>query len=163
MTISATSVRFDEHTMSVDLTDGRTIRVPLAWFPRLLQATPAEREKVELSRVGLHWEAIDEDISIAGIIAGRRDVTLTGTLNANQTPRRNLKQATGTNEKRVYVERRPQGDYAVRRANSERASDVLPTQAKAIERARELSPGTTPSVERVRHSTGGSPDKWRKP
>jgi hypothetical protein len=66
-------------------------------------------------------------------------------------------------DKRVYVERRPQGDYAVRRANSERASDVLPTQAKAIERARELSPGTSPHVERVRNTSGGSPDKWRKP
>jgi Uncharacterized protein conserved in bacteria (DUF2188) len=66
-------------------------------------------------------------------------------------------------DKRVYVEQRPQGDYAVRRANSERASAVLPTQAKAIERARELSPTTAPHVERVRHTTGGSPDKWRKP
>ena len=71
MTISATSVRFDEHTMWVELTDGRTLGVPLAWFPRLLRATPAEREQVELSRVGLHWEAIDEDISIAGLLAGR--------------------------------------------------------------------------------------------
>jgi hypothetical protein len=70
MTISATSVRFDEHTMWVDLTDGRTLGVPLAWFPRLLRATSAEREQVELSRVGLHWEAIDEDISIAGLLAG---------------------------------------------------------------------------------------------
>jgi hypothetical protein len=66
-------------------------------------------------------------------------------------------------DKRMYVEQRPQGDYAVRRANSERASAVLQTQAKAIERARELSPGSTPHVERVRHTTGGSPDKWRKP
>jgi hypothetical protein len=66
-------------------------------------------------------------------------------------------------DKRMYVERRPQGDYAVRRANSERASDVLPTQAKAIERARELSPNATPHVERVRYTTGGSPDRWRKP
>jgi hypothetical protein len=66
-------------------------------------------------------------------------------------------------DKRIYVEQRPQGDYAVRRANSERASDVLPTQARAIERARELSPNTTPHVERVRHTTAGSPDKWRKP
>jgi hypothetical protein len=65
-------------------------------------------------------------------------------------------------DKRIYVEQRPQGDYAVRRANSDRASDVLPTQAKAIERARELSPTTTPHVERVRHTSGGSPDKWRK-
>jgi hypothetical protein len=75
MTISATSVRFDEHSMWVELTDGRTLGVPLAWFPRLLRATPADREQVELSRVGLHWEALDEDISIAGLLAGRGDVT----------------------------------------------------------------------------------------
>ncbi len=75
MSISATAVRFDEHTMWVDLTDGRTLGVPLAWFPRLLRATPAQRARVELSRVGLHWEEIDEDISIAGLLAGRGDVT----------------------------------------------------------------------------------------
>ncbi len=75
MTISATSVHFDEHSMWVELTDGRTLGVPLAWFPRLLRATPAEREKVELSRVGLHWEALDEDISITGLLAGRGDIT----------------------------------------------------------------------------------------
>ncbi len=65
-------------------------------------------------------------------------------------------------DKRMYVERRPEGDFAVRRANSERASDVLPTQRDAIERARELSPGRAPHVGRVRHTAGGSPDKWRK-
>ncbi|MDE2377628.1 DUF2442 domain-containing protein [Bradyrhizobium sp.] len=75
MTISATSVRFDDHTMWVELSDGRTLGVPLAWFPRLLHATAAQREQVELSRVGLHWEALDEDISIAGLLAGRGDVT----------------------------------------------------------------------------------------
>jgi hypothetical protein len=75
MTISAASVRFDEYTMWVDLTDGRTLGVPLAWFPLLLRATSAEREQVELSRVGMHWEAIDEDISIAGLLAGRGDAT----------------------------------------------------------------------------------------
>jgi len=75
MTTSATSVRFDEHTMWVELTDGRTIGVPLAWFPRLLRATAAERAKVELSRVGLHWETLDEDISIAGLLAGYGDAT----------------------------------------------------------------------------------------
>jgi hypothetical protein len=61
--------------MWVDLTDGRTIGVPLAWFPRLLHATPAQRENVELGRIGLHWDEIDEDISIAGLLAGRGDVT----------------------------------------------------------------------------------------
>lgn len=75
MTISATSVRFDEHTMWIDLTDGRILGVPLAWFPRLSNATPAQRKRVELSRTGLHWEELDEDISIAGLIAGRGEVT----------------------------------------------------------------------------------------
>lgn len=75
MIISPTAVRFDEHTMWVDLSDGRTIGVPLAWFPRLLNATPAQRQKVELSRTGLHWDEIDEDISIAGLLAGRGDQT----------------------------------------------------------------------------------------
>jgi hypothetical protein len=75
MTISATAVRFDEHTMWVDLTDGRTLGVPLAWFPRLLHASPDARERVEISRVGLHWEDLDEDISIAGLLAGRSDMT----------------------------------------------------------------------------------------
>jgi uncharacterized protein YdaT len=66
-------------------------------------------------------------------------------------------------DKRMYVERRTEGDYAVRRANSERASAVAPTQREAIERARELNNGIAPHVERVRNTTGGSPDKWRKP
>jgi Uncharacterized protein conserved in bacteria (DUF2188) len=66
------------------------------------------------------------------------------------------------NDKRIYVERRDEGDYAVRRANSDRASDVRPTQREAIERARELSPSSRPHVERVRNTSVGSPDKWRK-
>jgi hypothetical protein len=70
MTISAISVRFDEHTMWVELTDGRTLGVPLAWFPRLLRATSAQRDQVELSRLGLHWESLDEDISISDLLAG---------------------------------------------------------------------------------------------
>jgi hypothetical protein len=67
------------------------------------------------------------------------------------------------NEDQLFVERRPEGDYAVRKPNSARASDVLPTQAQAIDRARELNPGRPPLVERVRHTSGGNPDKWRKP
>lgn len=64
---------------------------------------------------------------------------------------------------KIFVEQRPQGDYAVRRPNSERASAVLPTQGQAIERARELNGGTAPLVERVRHTSVGKPDQWRKP
>lgn len=73
-----TAVRFDRDSFWVDLDDGRTIGVPLAWFPRLLHASPEQREKVELSRSGLHWEDIDEDVSIAGLLAGRGDSTRPG-------------------------------------------------------------------------------------
>jgi len=66
-------------------------------------------------------------------------------------------------DKRIYVEQRPERDYAVRRPGSDRASAVEPTQAKAIERARELSPGVAPHVERVRQTDVGGRDKWRKP
>jgi len=65
-------------------------------------------------------------------------------------------------KKQVYVERRPEGDYAVRKPNSDRASAIAPTQAEAIQRARALSPGTAPDVERVRHTIAGKPDQWRK-
>jgi pyridoxine/pyridoxamine 5'-phosphate oxidase len=65
--------------------------------------------------------------------------------------------------KDLFVERRPQGDFAVRRANSERASAVESTQAKAIAEGRRLEPNATVLVERVRHTNVGKPDKWRKP
>lgn len=74
MTISAESLRFDEDTMWVALSDGRTLGVPLVWFPRLLHAQPAEREAFTISPNGLHWEALDEDISLSGLIAGRGDM-----------------------------------------------------------------------------------------
>jgi hypothetical protein len=63
----------------------------------------------------------------------------------------------------LFIEQREQGDYAVRRPDSERASAVLPTQAEAIERAREMNPGKAPLVERVRNTSVGGRDKWRKP
>jgi hypothetical protein len=66
-------VRFDQDSMWVDLSDGRTIGVPLAWFPRLLRGTVAQREQVTLSSRGLHWDALDEDISIAGLLEGLGD------------------------------------------------------------------------------------------
>lgn len=77
MTISprAKDVRFDDYMMWLDLDDGRTLGIPLAWYPRLLHGTPELREKVEISAMGLHWEELDEDISIAGLIAGRADQT----------------------------------------------------------------------------------------
>ena len=64
---------------------------------------------------------------------------------------------------KVFVERRSQGDYAVRRANSQRASSVAPTQAEAIAEAKRLNPDGPVLVERVRNTEIGKPDKWRKP
>lgn len=77
MTISARpiAVRFDDVMMWVDLEDGRNLGVPLAWFPRLSRGSPELRKKVTLSAMGLHWEELDEDISIAGLLAGRGDMT----------------------------------------------------------------------------------------
>ena len=75
MTISPspTTVRFDDAQMWVELDDGRTLGIPLVWFPRLLHGTAAQREACYLSPDGIHWEELDEDISIAGLIAGRGD------------------------------------------------------------------------------------------
>ena len=75
MPASAKSVRFDEQTMWVELTDGRIIGVPLAWFPRLATATPEQRADMEISIHGLHWDALDEDISVAGLLKGVGDQT----------------------------------------------------------------------------------------
>jgi hypothetical protein len=74
--VRATSVRFEGEAMWVELDDGRTLGVPLAWFPRLLHGTPDERAEVRISPSGLHWETLDEDISISGLLAGRGDRTL---------------------------------------------------------------------------------------
>ena len=73
--VRALSVRFDEDRMWVDLSDGRTLGVPLAWFPRLLRSTREQREACRISSRGLHWEALDEDVSIAGLLAGYGDQT----------------------------------------------------------------------------------------
>jgi hypothetical protein len=72
------------------------------------------------------------------------------------------RKATHMPIQRFFVERRPEGDYAIRRPNSERASSVKATQAEAIGRAKELDPRATILVERVRNTDRGHPDKWRK-
>jgi hypothetical protein len=70
---NAENVTVTDDTLSVDLSDGRTIAVPLAWFPRLQFATPEERNNWRLigKGHGIHWEEADEDISIEGLILGR--------------------------------------------------------------------------------------------
>src|SRR5689334_1832802 len=73
-----TDIRFDDTNMWGWLADGRTLGVPLTWFPVLLAATPAERQKFWLSPRGLHWDEIDEDISVQGLLEGRGDMTNRG-------------------------------------------------------------------------------------
>lgn len=69
----AENVKVTRDTLTVDLSDGRTIAAPLEWFPRLLKATPEERNNWRLigRGHGIHWEDIDEDISVEGLLAGK--------------------------------------------------------------------------------------------
>ncbi|MGV6988424.1 DUF2442 domain-containing protein [Testudinibacter sp. P80/BLE/0925] len=75
MAISAKNIKFDDDTMWVELSDARTIGVPLVWFPKLLNADKSELKNYELSKRGIHWEQLDEDISVEGLLAGCGDLT----------------------------------------------------------------------------------------
>ena len=68
----ARDVRFTDDSISVELVDGRTISAPLAWFPKLSKANASQRQSWELmgDGEGIHWPDIDEDLSIAGLLAG---------------------------------------------------------------------------------------------
>lgn len=70
---NAIDVTVTDDTLSVELSDGRSISVPLAWYPRLVHADQAERSKWRLigQGQGIHWEAVDEDLSVEGLLAGR--------------------------------------------------------------------------------------------
>jgi hypothetical protein len=72
--VFAESVYFSADSLTVRLDDGRALSVPLAWYPRLLDGTEAERANYELigDGQGIHWPELDEDISVEGLLAGRR-------------------------------------------------------------------------------------------
>jgi hypothetical protein len=76
----AAKIALDKDTMWVELVDGRRLGVPLAYFPRLLHATPRQRSKYVISGggIGLHWEDLDEDISVRGLLLGISDRTRPG-------------------------------------------------------------------------------------
>ena len=77
----AQQITFDADTMWIALVDGRTLGVPLAYFPRLLNATPAQRKKYLISGngSGIHWDALDEDISVEHLLLGHGDRTVGAT------------------------------------------------------------------------------------
>src|SRR6266700_7801443 len=68
------NVAITDDTLSVDLEDGRTIAVPIGWYPRLAYGTPAERAKFQISGAGygLHWPDLDEDIGVEGLLLGKK-------------------------------------------------------------------------------------------
>lgn len=70
----ARSARVTRDALTVELTDGRTIAIPLVWYPRLWHGTPEERNRFEIFGDGayIHWPDLDEDLTIAGLLAGRR-------------------------------------------------------------------------------------------
>ena len=71
---SAVRATIGDESVLVELSDGRTITVPISWYPRLERASQSEREQWELiaSGAGIHWPAVDEDISVEALLAGRR-------------------------------------------------------------------------------------------
>jgi hypothetical protein len=70
----ATDVTVTDDTLSVDLDDGRTVSVPIGWYPRLAHGTPQERANFEMSGAGhgIHWPDLDEDIGVEGLLFGRK-------------------------------------------------------------------------------------------
>ena len=74
--LRAVRVQVTAEALVVDLVDGRSVSVPLVWYPRLLQASTEERQQFRLisGGEGIHWDLLDEDISVEGIVAGRRSM-----------------------------------------------------------------------------------------
>jgi hypothetical protein len=74
--LRAVRAQVTEEALVVDLADGRSLSVPLGWYPRLLQASMEERRRLRLigGGEGIHWELLDEDVSVEGIVAGRRSM-----------------------------------------------------------------------------------------
>jgi len=72
--VKASNVSVTDDTFEVDLADGRTLSVPLTWYPRLLHGTPEERRNWRLigDGVGIHWPDLDEDLSVEGMLLGKR-------------------------------------------------------------------------------------------
>ena len=78
----AQNAKLTEDALMVDLADGRTVTVPLSWYPRLAHGTPAERANWRLigRGEGIHWPDLDEDISVAALLAGHRSGETSGSL-----------------------------------------------------------------------------------
>ena len=92
--VEATSARVTDSELIVDLEDGRTISAPVAWYPRLQDGTPEERNNFELDSMGIHWPDLDEDISYRGLLLGRKSGESAGSLKFWLDARRKGKSVT---------------------------------------------------------------------
>ncbi len=74
VTVRIINVDVTDDTLSVDLDDGRTIAIPIGWYPRLAYGTPAERDNLQISSAGygIHWPDLDEDIGVEGLLLGKQ-------------------------------------------------------------------------------------------
>ena len=93
-TVKAIDVNVTEDELIVDLADGRTLSIPLTWYPRLWQGTMPERQNWRMigNGVGIHWPNLDEDISVEGLILGRRSTESQKSLTKWLEKRRRLSQ-----------------------------------------------------------------------
>jgi len=91
------NVTVTEDTLSVDLEDGRTISVPIGWYPRLAHGTPAERRNIQISGAGygIHWPDLDEDIGVEGMLFGKKSTESLASFERWLQQRRQTKQPRG--------------------------------------------------------------------
>lgn len=121
--VKALDVRVTDDTLTVDLADGRTLSVPLAWYPRLLHGTPEERRNWRLigDGVGIHWPDLDEDISIEGMLLGKRSGEKQDSLQRWLDARANQKKWISTVRPAMCAAHNPSEDreipYVLRRRN----------------------------------------------
>lgn len=111
----AVDVSVTDELLTVELSDGRKISVPTAWYPRLAHGTPAERRKWTLSYSGegLHWEALDEDISIKSLIAGLPSNENPSMIKKWMKTRKNIYETSPNKRPKLSVAEDP-GKYATR-------------------------------------------------
>jgi len=104
----ARSVRMTDDALEVDLVDGRTIIVPLAWYPRLWHGTVKERSRFEIFGDGayIHWPDLDEDLTIAGLLAGQRSSESPESLNKWLTTRKNSPRRRASGRRGASVARK---------------------------------------------------------
>lgn len=83
MNMDGQDVHVTDDTLTVDLADGRSISVPIGWYPRLAQASASERASYEVSGggYGIHWPELDEDISVEGLLLGRKSMESSASFN----------------------------------------------------------------------------------